>query len=135
MNGRRAFNRILSQKTFNNNRPKTSLKSCSSFINRKNNITAVFIKSPHSILTKPNNSSKKLKGMGNKFEREELYQLKNTFYGVVDMINAICDAEIFDEVYHNEYFLNIFGIFYFLYDFLLLLKIFPLLNYICDNQF
>ena len=75
MNGRRAFNRILSQKTFNNNRPKTSLKSCSSFINRKNNITAVFIKSPHSILTKPNNSSKKLKGMGNKFEREELYQL------------------------------------------------------------
>lgn len=35
----------------------------------------------------------------NRIRYRELYQEKNTFYGVVDMISAICEAGIFDEIY------------------------------------
>ena len=41
----------------------------------KKNISTIVAHSPPLLMTIPNNSSKKLKGMGRKFEREELYQI------------------------------------------------------------
>ena len=41
----------------------------------KKNISTIVAQSPPLLMTIPNNSSKKLKGMGKKFEREELYQI------------------------------------------------------------
>ena len=86
MNQGKSFNRILSRKSFKNSRPKSSFKSSSSFISLKNNISTICIKSHHQILTRPDNTSKKLKGMGNKFEREELYQLNQELKSKVNKL-------------------------------------------------
>ena len=86
MNHGKSFNRILSRKSFKNSRPKSSFKSSSSFISLKNNISTICIKSHNQILTRPDNTSKKLKGMGNKFEREELYQLNQELKSKVNKL-------------------------------------------------
>ena len=75
MNRGKSFNRILTPKHINNTRPKSSYKFHTVFQSTTNNMSAISIKPPKFILTRPNSTSKKLKGMGNKFEREELYQL------------------------------------------------------------
>ena len=86
MNHGKSFSRILSRKSFKNSRPKSSFKSSSSFLSLKNNISTICIKSHNQILTRPDNTSKKLKGMGNKFEREELYQLNQELKSKVNKL-------------------------------------------------
>ena len=87
MNRGRTFNRINSLFGSNFNRPKSSFKS-SSFLYIKSNIRSKSVNTPTRLLTKPNNKSKQLKGMGNKFEREELYQLNQELKSTVNTLKA-----------------------------------------------
>jgi hypothetical protein len=77
-----SFNRKNGEKrTFTFKRPSSAKRISTSFLVNKN--ISTIVTQPHPILmTNPNNSMRKLKGMGNTFEREELYkinmQLKET---------------------------------------------------------
>ena len=87
MNHRRTINRINSLNGSINNRPKSSFKS-SSFLCIKSNIRPISVNTPTRLLTKPSNKSKQLKGMGNTFEREELYQLNQELKSKVNTLKA-----------------------------------------------
>ena len=91
MNRGRSFNRIIARMSLNKDRPITSLKSASSFLSfPNNNITQIPVKSSVRLLTRPNSNSKKLKlkGMGNKFEKEELYELNQQFKSTINNLKA-----------------------------------------------
>ena len=89
MNSRKSSSRLLPRKPFNNDRPKSCFKLSSSSISLKNNnISTICVKHSRPVLTRPNNTSKKLKGMGNKFEREELYQLNQELKSKVNAFKA-----------------------------------------------
>ena len=81
----KSFNQMITPKQYKNARPKSSFKSSTSYPSFNNN-SSIFIKSPKLILSRPNSASKKLKGMGNKFEREELYQLNQELKTKVNML-------------------------------------------------
>ena len=71
-----SFNKKRSEKrTFSFKRPSSAKRiPTASYILPKN--ISTIVTQPHQILmTNPNNNTKKLKGMGNTFEREELYKL------------------------------------------------------------
>ena len=74
------MNRKLSFKKNNNkkkllfHRPHSAKRISTTFL-VKNNISTIRVQAPPLLMTHPNNNAKKLKGMGNNFEREELYQI------------------------------------------------------------
>ena len=74
-------------------RPSSAFRSTASFIGIKSNNTSLInlkTQSPSPILTRPNSNSKKLKlkGMGNKFEKEELYQLNQQLKSTINILKA-----------------------------------------------
>ena len=91
MNRGRSFNRIIAKMSLNKDRPISSLKSASSFlVIPNNNISQIKVKPSARLLTRPNSNSKKLKlkGMGNKFEKEELYELNQQFKSTINNLRA-----------------------------------------------
>lgn len=77
MNRKDSFNKTTFQRKLLFKRPysvnKANRSSNSRLLNK--NIATIAANAPPLVMTHPNNNSKKLKGMGNKFEREELYQI------------------------------------------------------------
>ena len=87
MNRGRSFNRINTRLSLNKDRPISFFKSCSSLLDiPNNNITQIPEKSSIHLLTRPNSNSKrlKLKGMGNKLEKEELFKLNQQFKSTIN---------------------------------------------------
>ena len=69
-----SFTKTKSNRKFSFNRPNSASRSYYSRSIKKN-IPSIKMQPPPIVFTHPNNNQKKLKGMGNKFEREELYQI------------------------------------------------------------
>ena len=74
MNRKASFNKKGPKRKFSFNRPSSAKRSSTSFLIKKN-ISTIVVQPPPLMMTNPNNNLKKLKGMGNNFEREELYQI------------------------------------------------------------
>ena len=74
MNRKASFNKKGPKRKFSFNRPSSAKRSSTSFLIKKN-ISTIVTQHPPIMMTNPNNNYKKLKGMGNNFEREELYQI------------------------------------------------------------
>ena len=71
MNRKNSFKNGLKRK-LSFNRPNSAKRG---YIPIKKNISTIVVQPPPLLMTNPNNPSKKLKGMGKNFEREELYQI------------------------------------------------------------
>ena len=69
-----SFSKTIPQRKLAFKRPFSVKRSSNSRLLNKN-ITTLAMNAPPMVITHPNNNAKKLKGMGNKFEREELYQI------------------------------------------------------------
>ena len=87
MNRKDSFNKKAFKRKFSFNRPYSVKRSSNSRLLDKN-ITTLAMNAPPLVMTHPNNNSKKLKGMGNKFEREELYQINQQLKETVNSLKV-----------------------------------------------
>ena len=85
MNRKDSFNKTNFKRKFSFNRPYSVKRSSNSRLLDKN-IATLAMNAPPLVMTHPNNNSKKLKGMGNKFEREELYQINQQLKETVNSL-------------------------------------------------
>jgi len=89
MNRNDSFSKTNFKRKLSFNRPYSVKRSSYSRLSNKNkNITTLAMNAPPLMMTHPNNNSKKLKGMGNKFEREELYQINQQLKETVNSLKV-----------------------------------------------